>query len=197
MVRIGLTGIFGSGKSTVCKFFREKGIPVISCDFIVSHLLRTKRIRKKIEEEFGKDYFFEDGKLNKRKLAELIFFSADARKRLNGIIHPEVFKKLEEKLDTYKRNSKIAVVVEIPLLFETRSENLFDVIITVSAPYKVIKKRLEKKYSHQEIEKRIKSQMPLKKKEMLSDFIIENSGSLKDTKKQINKIIEDITRRYL
>ncbi|HOQ81599.1 MAG TPA: dephospho-CoA kinase, partial [bacterium] len=59
------------------------------------------------------------------------------------------------------------------------------------------KKRLEKKYSHQEIEKRIKSQMPLKKKEMLSDFIIENSGSLKDTKKQINKIIEDITRRYL
>ncbi len=197
MVRIGLTGIFGSGKSTVCKFFREKGIPVISCDFIVSHLLRTKRIRKKIEEEFGKDYFFEDGKLNKRKLAELIFFSADARKRLNGIIHPEVFKKLEEKLDTYKRNSKIAVVVEIPLLFETRSENLFDVIVTVSAPYKVIKKRLEKKYSHQEIEKRIKSQMPLKKKEMLSDFIIENSGSLKDTKKQINKIIEDITRRYL
>lgn len=197
MVRIGLTGIFGSGKSTVCKFFREKGIPVISCDSIVSHLLRTKRIRKKIEEEFGKDYFFEDGKLNKRKLAELIFSSADARKRLNGIIHPEVFKKLEEKLDTYKRNSKIAVVVEIPLLFETRSENLFDVIITVSAPYKVIKKRLEKKYSHQEIEKRIKSQMPLKKKEMLSDFIIENSGSLKDTKKQINKIIEDITRRYL
>jgi dephospho-CoA kinase len=89
------------------------------------------------------------------------------------------------------------VVVEIPLLFETRSENLFDVIVTVSAPYKVIKKRLEKKYSHQEIEKRIKSQMPLKKKEMLSDFIIENSGSLKDTKKQINKIIEDITRRYL
>ncbi|HON04957.1 MAG TPA: dephospho-CoA kinase [Candidatus Ratteibacteria bacterium] len=197
MVRIGLTGIFGSGKSTVCKFFREKGIPVISCDFIVSHLLRTKRIRKKIEEEFGKDYFFEDGKLNKRKLAELIFSSADARKRLNSIIHPEVFKKLEEKLDTYKRNSKIAVVVEIPLLFETRSENLFDVIVTVSAPYKVIKKRLEKKYSHQEIEKRIKSQMPLKKKEMLSDFIIENSGSLKDTKKQINKIIEDITRRYL
>jgi len=197
MVRIGLTGIFGSGKSTVCKFFREKGIPVISCDSIVSHLLRTKRIRKKIEEEFGKDYFFEDGKLNKRKLAELIFSSADARKRLNSIIHPEVFKKLEEKLDTYKRNSKIAVVVEIPLLFETRSENLFDVIVTVSAPYKVIKKRLEKKYSHQEIEKRIKSQMPLKKKEMLSDFIIENSGSLKDTKKQINKIIEDITRRYL
>jgi len=197
MVRIGLTGIFGSGKSTVCKFFREKGIPVISCDFIVSHLLRTKRIRKKIEEEFGKDYFFEDGKLNKRKLAELIFSSADARKRLNSIIHPEVFKKLEEKLDTYKRNSKIAVVVEIPLLFETRSENLFDVIVTVSVPNKVIKKRLEKKYSHQEIEKRIKSQMPLKKKEMLSDFIIENSGSLKDTKKQINKIIEDITRRYL
>ncbi len=197
MIRIGLTGVFGSGKSTVCRFFREMGIPVVSSDSIVSQLLNTKRIKKRIEEFFGKDYFFEDGRVNRQKLAGLIFSSSDSRKKLNSIIHPEVFKRIEKILDTYKRSSKIAVVVEIPLLFETRSEKLFDVVITVSTPYEMIRKRLEKKYSPQEIEMRLKSQIPLKKKESMSDIVIENSGSLSDTRKQINKILDDIMRRRL
>ncbi|MCM8758552.1 MAG: dephospho-CoA kinase [Candidatus Omnitrophica bacterium] len=197
MIRIGLTGSFGSGKSTVLGFFKKRGIPVISCDGIVKQLLKTKKIKKRIEEVFGKEYFTQDGKVDKKKLAALIFSSAKERVKLNGIIHPYVFEKLEKRLDIYRKKGKIAVVIEIPLLFETRSQKLFDVIISVFAPRSVIKERLQKKYSPEEVDMRLKSQMPIKKKIRMSDYVIDNSGSIIETRKQFEKILEEIIRRHL
>ncbi|HOK79920.1 MAG TPA: dephospho-CoA kinase [bacterium] len=195
MVRIGLTGVFGSGKSTVSQIFKKMGVPVISCDTIVNRLLKTEKIKEKIAENFGREYFVEDGNIDKKKLARLVFSSSLKRKRLNEIIHPHVFEIMEKKLDTYRKRCKMAVVVEIPLLFETRSEKKFDVIITVFSPDRLIKERLGKRYSPQEVEMRLKSQMPLEKKMRLSDYVIDNSGSLSETRKQVKTILQEIMRR--
>jgi len=195
MISIGLTGVFGSGKSTVSQIFRKMGIPVISCDVIVNRLLKSEKIKEKIAEVFGYEYFLKNGEIDKKKLAGLVFSSSLKREHLNKIIHPYVFEIMEKKLDTYRKRCKMAVVVEIPLLFETRSEKRFDIIITVFSPCQAIRERLKKRYSPQEIEMRLKSQMPLEKKMRLSDYVIDNSGSLFETRMQVKKILQEIMGR--
>lgn len=196
MIRIALTGSFGSGKSTVLRFFKKNGVPVISCDAIVKKLLETKKLKEKIAQTFGQDYINEQGKINKKKLAMLVFSTVSARKKLNEIVHPYVFDKMERLLDIYKKKGKMAVIVEIPLLFETRSEKRFDAIITVFAPRRIIKERLKGKYSPEEIEMRLKSQIPINRKINKSDYVIDNSSSHYETWVQAKKIFEEIIRRH-
>jgi len=195
MICIGLTGIFGSGKSTVCRIFKRMDIPVISCDDIVDRLLKTKKIREEIAGIFGKEYLNENNQVNRKKLANLIFSSKKERKKLNALIHPLVFERIEKKLDTYRKKGKMIVVVEIPLLFETRSEDRFDVIVTVASPYEVIRKRLRNKYTPEEIRMRMNSQMSLDKKIALSDYVIDNSKSISETTDAVKNILNDIIRR--
>jgi len=195
MICIGLTGIFGSGKSTVCRIFKRMDIPVISCDDIVDRLLKTKKIREEIAGIFGKEYLNENNQVNRKKLANLIFSSKKERKKLNALIHPLVFERIEKKLDTYRKKGKMIVVVEIPLLFETRSEDRFDVIVTVASPYEVIRKRLRNKYTPEEIRMRMNSQMSLDKKIALSDYVIDNSKSISETTDTVKNILNDIIRR--
>jgi len=195
MIRIGLTGVFGSGKSTVCQIFKRMGIPVISCDDIVDRLLKTKKIKQEIVRIFGKEYLDENGQVNRKKLANLIFSSEKERKKLNALIHPLVFERIEKKLDTYRKKGKMIVVVEVPLLFETRSENRFDVIITVASPYEAIRERLRNKYTSEEIRMRMNSQMPLDKKIALSDYVIDNSKSISETTDVVKNVLDDIIRR--
>ncbi|MCM8821987.1 MAG: dephospho-CoA kinase [Candidatus Omnitrophica bacterium] len=195
MICIGLTGIFGSGKSTVSRIFKKMNIPVISCDAIVDKLLKKKEIKRQIAHTFGDEYLDKNGEIDRKKLAMLVFSFPRQRESLNEIIHPQVFKMLGEKLDMHRKKGKMAVVVEIPLLFETRSEKLFDAIITVASPLSVIKERLKEKYSPEEIDMRIKSQMPLAKKIRLSDYVIDNSGTITQMQFQVKKILQDIMRR--
>ncbi|MCM8764766.1 MAG: dephospho-CoA kinase [Candidatus Omnitrophica bacterium] len=195
MICIGLTGIFGSGKSTVSRIFRKMNIPVLSCDAIVDKLLKTKEVKRQIAHTFGDEYLDKNGEVDRKKLAMLVFSSARQRENLNKIIHPQVFKMLGEKLDMYRKKGKMAVVVEIPLLFETRSEKWFDAIITVASPLSVIKERLKDRYSPVEINMRIKSQMPLAKKIRLSDYVIDNTGTITEMQLQVKKILQDIMRR--
>ncbi|MCL5674332.1 MAG: dephospho-CoA kinase [Candidatus Omnitrophica bacterium] len=190
MIKVGITGIFGSGKSTVSGMFKKFGINVISCDTIVSNLLKTKSVREEIKNVFGKD-FLTAGKIDRKKLASIIFSSKRQREKLNNVIHPLVFEKIKKFLDRFSAKSKI-IIIEIPLLFETNSSKDFDVTITVSACHSVIKRRLKNKFSEDEIKKRWFSQIPLKKKIKKSDFIIDNNGSLNSTEIQVKNIIEKI-----
>ncbi len=196
MIRIGITGIFGSGKSTVSQILKKMGVSIISCDSIVRRLLTTKKVKEEIADKFGHYFLDKDGHIDRKKLATLIFSSKKGREKINRIIHPKVFEKLEKTLDTFRKKGKIAVAIEIPLLFETRSEKLFDVIITVYSPVSMIKERLKKKYSPEEINMRLKSQMSINRKIRLSDYVIDNSGSIFETRTQVKKILEEIMRRH-
>jgi dephospho-CoA kinase len=191
MLKIGVTGIFGSGKSTVSKIFKNFDIDVISCDTIVGNLLRTNQVKKQIQNIFGKQILTSSGPIDRKKLANIIFSSKRQREKLNSIIHPLVFEKIDKAIDKLSKRSKI-IVIEIPLLFETNSSKDFDIIITVSAAHSIIKKRLENKFSEDEIKKIWLSQIPLKEKIKKSDYVIDNDGPLHLTKLQIENIIRKI-----
>ncbi len=184
---IAITGIFGSGKSTVAKIFKKKGFLVIFCDEIVHKLLNEKQIIEKIKKEFGEKILMKK-KIDRKKLADIIFKSNKKRKKLEKILHPLVFEKIKKYIDTNRKRSKI--IIEIPLLFETKSESLFDCIIVVTASKNIIKERLKGKFTNNEIEKRWKNQIPLSKKIKKATYVIDNSRNLKDTKKQVEKVLK-------
>ncbi len=191
--KVGLTGIFGSGKTTVASIFKKYGFDVISCDDIVAELLEKEEVKKKLVEIFGNEVV-RNGKVDKKKIAEIIFTDSEKKEKLENLIHPFVFKRIDEEI---KRNidkikKKGIIVVEIPLLFETKSEKKFDYVVVVSASLDIIKSRLREKYKEEEIELRWRNQFPLEFKEKNADYIINNSGPLHQTEKNVREIINKI-----
>jgi dephospho-CoA kinase len=187
---VGITGILGSGKSTVTKILRKWKFKVISCDEIVHDLWKKKSILKKIKRILGEE-IIKNGKVNRKKVREIIFKDKTKKKHIEDLLHPMVFKKIEKNIFDIKKNGGI-IFIEIPLLFETNSEKLFDKIIVVSAPQKKIKERLMWKYSDKEIRSIWKSQLPLTFKKKKADYIIDNSGSIIQTEKKLKKIVDEL-----
>jgi dephospho-CoA kinase len=190
MFKVAITGIFGSGKTTVSDIVKSQGYKVISCDDIVDDILKKERVITKIKKTFG-EKIIRQGKIHRKKLADIIFHCRQSKKKLEKIIHPLVFKKLEKLILDYEEKKGI-IFAEVPLLFETNSNNLFDTIIVVTARRNVIMQRLGKKKSKEDIELIWKNQISLQKKEKQADFIVDNSGSFKDTRYQVKKILETI-----
>jgi len=191
--KVGLTGIFGSGKTTVASIFKKYGFDVISCDDIVAELLEKNEIKKKLVKIFGNGVV-KSGKVDKKKIAEVIFNNQEKKEKLENLIHPLVFKKIDEEIkeniDRIKK--KGIIVIEIPLLFETKSEKKFDYIIVVSASVDIIKSRLREKFDDREIELRWENQLSLEFKEKNADYIINNSGPIHQTEKYVREIINEI-----
>ncbi|HOV21982.1 MAG TPA: dephospho-CoA kinase [Candidatus Ratteibacteria bacterium] len=191
--RVGVTGIFGSGKSTVTSIFKKYGIEVISCDEIVHFLLEKENIKKKLIKIFGKE-IVKDGKIDRKKISDIIFKNKLKKKELENLIHPLVFKEIDKKIkrDIDKIKKKGIIIVEIPLLFETKSEKKFDFILVVSASPEIIKERLKEKFSSKEVELRWRNQIPLIYKEKNANFVIDNSGTISQTEKIVKEIIKKI-----
>ena len=185
---IGLTGTFGSGKSTVAKLFGKWGARVIDADELAHKALeKNSTSYQKIVREFGTAVLNEEGRMDRRKLAAVVFPSALKRKKLERIIHPYVFAKIQRQL---KRIRLGIVVIEVPLLFETGFDRRLDRTVTVGASKRVLFRRLRSKRNlvNKEIEIRIKAQMPLILKKKRSDFLINNSNGLHQTAKQARQI---------
>lgn len=189
---VGITGILGSGKTTVSEIIRKMGFEVISCDKIVNDLLKKKRIINEFKKILGNEVLI-NGRINKEKVREIIFNDTSKKREIENLLHPIVFKKIKEKILDIKKKGGI-IFIEIPLLFETRSEKLFNKIIVVSAPLKEIKKRLIGKYSAEEIEKIWKSQLPLSYKKKRADYVLNNSGLISKTNKEVKNIIKDLLK---
>lgn len=190
---VGITGILGSGKTTVAKILKNMGFKVISCDSIVHGLLNKKSIIKKVKKIFGSDILL-DGKLDREKIRKIIFNDFEKKEKLEKLIHPFVFDKIKKEIFDTKKKGGI-IFIEIPLLFETKSETLFDRIIVVSSKLKEIKKRLKNRYLKEEIEKIWKNQIPLTYKKKKADYIVDNSGSIFETEKIVKKIVKDIKEK--
>jgi len=189
---IGITGILGSGKTTVAKILKKMGFKVVSCDEIVHKLLNKKNIIKKFGEILGNEVI-KNNKIDKEKVREIIFNNSEKKKEIENTLHPEVFKKIKKEiLDTKKKGG--IIFIEIPLLFETKSEKLFDKIMVVSALRKEIKKRLKNKYSEREIENIWKNQLSLSHKKKKADYIVNNSGSIIKTEKNVKKIVNRLLK---
>lgn len=189
-MKVGITGIFGSGKTTVSSIFKNADIPVVSCDDIVQRLLKKREIITKITDIFSKDVVRE-GSIDKKYLGDMVFSDKKARIKLEQILHPEVFKTIQKKSLDYERIHGI-MVIEIPLLFETKSERLVDKVVVVKASRRAILERLKERYTEKEILQRWKSQIPLKDKEKKADYVIDNSGTYSETFRQVQNLIENL-----
>jgi len=184
---IGITGSFGTGKTTVANMFEKFGFKVINADKLYhDNFYKNHPLKNKIKKEFGT--------LNRNQLKKIVFNDDKKLKKLNKITHPVIIKAIKEEINKIKKiNKKINIVVDAPLLFETRFDKFFDKIIVVKCDKKTQINRIlkNKKYTKKEINKIINSQMPLKEKIKKADIVVDNSKSLKDISIQIKKSIKN------
>jgi dephospho-CoA kinase len=183
---IGITGSFGSGKTTIANIFKEYGFEVIDVDKLYRDIYaKNKGLKNKIKKEFGT--------INRDKLKKIVFTDFKKLRRLNSITHPIIVREIK-KLILKNKKYKKDIIIDAPLLIEAKATKLVDKVIVVKTNRKNSIKRVlkKKKYSKNEIEHILKSQMPLKQKLKYADFIIDNNKSLKNAREQIKKIIKKV-----
>ena len=176
MLKIGITGGIGSGKSTVCQLFRLHGIPVFDADTEAKKLNDTSpTIRKKLTQLFGND-LYENNRLNRQKLASLIFTNTENLRKVNAIIHPEVARHFK-KWSSEQKNAPF-VIIETAILFEAKFNKLVDKTITVYASEKTRIERIAKRdsVSVAQIKARMSSQLSEEEKIRLANFVVINDN---------------------
>ncbi len=190
---IGLTGSIATGKSTVASMFMDLGIPVIDADRIAREVVEPgEEAYKKVVEAFGEEILLEDRSLNRPKLGRIVFSDEEKRNQLNSIVHPAIRKRMLEKRDAYLKKGERCVVLDIPLLFESKLEHFVDKIIVVFVDENVQLKRLldRNQLTKEEALQRIRSQMPVKDKLELADAAIDNNGTIEHSFKQLKEILQ-------
>ena len=189
---IGLTGSIASGKSTVAKMLMEYQLPIVDADVVARLVVEpgTPTLQK-IVEAFGEEALTETGEMNRQNIGAIIFHDEEKRKILNSIIHPAIRQEMLRQRDGYIENGAKTVVMDIPLLFESKLQHFVDKILVVSVTEDIQLKRLMERnqLTEQEAKARIRSQLPLAKKEMGADAVIHNNGSIRETHAQLEKIL--------
>lgn len=196
MLHAGLTGGIGCGKSTVASMLREFGCTLIDADLLAHKLLEVGRpTYDEVVREFGTGILDSERRVDRRKLAEVVF--ADSRKlqRLNHIIHPRVIKVIERQLAEAARNGASVAVVEAALLIEARYHEQLDRLIVVWCRPEQQRERLRLRgMSAEQIEKRINAQMPAEQKRRVATDEIDNSGSIEETRQQVERLADKLKR---
>lgn len=191
---IGLTGGIASGKSTVSQMIKEKGIRVVDADIIAKEAVsKGSAALHQIVQTFGEEVLLPNGELNRQQLGAIIFSDEEKRKKLNAIVHPEVRKEMLEQRDEGVSNNETFVVLDIPLLFESKLEGLVDRIIVVYTTPELQLSRLmiRNDLSEEEALNRIHSQQPLEEKCQKADRVIENTKDLAFMRKQLENILNE------
>lgn len=189
---IGLTGGIASGKSTVSTMLKEMNITVVDADIEARHaVMKGEPAYFKIIEEFGADILLDNGEIDRQKLGSIIFHQAEKRQMLNEIVHPEVRKRMINQAENAKKNGEAVVVLDIPLLFESKLTYMVDktLLVFVDAETQLQRLIARNNLSVEDAEARIRSQLPLSDKVKLADAVIDNNGSIEDTKKQLNQVL--------
>ena len=191
MKKIAICGNIASGKTTVQKFLEEKGFKVLDTDD-VSHKLLTNKNKELYEAFKNLDLFDDAGEFSRYKMGQLIFSDENYRKKISEIMHPQIAKEIKNFFETNKNEN--LVFVGIPLLFEANMQNLFDKIIFVYTDDEIRLKRLlaRNNYTLKHAKARMTSQITQEKKIKLSDYIINNNGTLEELHKNLFKLIEQI-----
>lgn len=173
---VGITGGIGSGKSTVCQFFRILGIPVYSADDRAKWLMSTNpELKSELNIAFGEETFLADGTLNRPFLAQNVFSDPEKVKKINSIVHPVVGRDFKSWAES---QTAPYLLKEAALLFETSSAEELDKVINVSSPLKIRMARVLARDPHRnedQINQIINQQLPDEKKNELADFVIKNS----------------------
>ncbi len=189
MLKIGLTGSIGMGKSTIGSMFAKLGIGVWSADDAVHILYRNGgEANILIQSEF-ENIVDENGDIDRKKLSTIVINDKSALKKLENIVHPLVKQDREQFIENANKNNETYVVLDIPLLFETNSQNEFDKIIVVDCDFETQKQRVlaRPNMNLEKFNAIMSKQMPNSKKTVGADYIIDTSQSLEKCQ---NRVIE-------
>ena len=197
MLRVGLTGGIGSGKSTASQHFNSLGAYVINADEEAKNLISTNEtVQNELIAEFGTDIIDGTGSVNKKKLARIAFQDQDHQQRLNSVVHPYIYNLIDKEFNQVLNVGKHGIfIVDGALIFESGYDVHLDYVIVVTAQ---LKHRMERALgretlSREEILKRIEFQWPEKEKVNLADFVIHNDG----TEKELHKNIEGLVKKLI
>lgn len=195
MPYIGLTGIFGAGKSSALRIFEQLGAYVIDADEITRHILdNDSAVRNEIGRLLGSNLIDHQGRIDRRKLAEVVFADDFRRAQLEALIHPRVFAEAEIRRDrAYAADPGRMVLLEAPLLVETGYHRRMDALIVIACPIETALARLEGRgFSRQQSIARMRAQLGQEEKKKEADYIMDNSGTVEETETQAAKIYGEI-----
>jgi len=190
VLKIGLSGGIGSGKSTACEIFSELGVPVIDADIIAHNVVQAGMpALQLIKEEFGEDIITKDGLLDRKKVRNQIFTNETYRKKLENILHPVIYEKIAHEIENI--NSSYCII-SIPLLLETGALDIIDriLIIDASRELQLSRASVRDNASLNDIEGIIQAQIPRNVRLATADDIINNEGDIENLRKQIYDLHE-------
>lgn len=194
---LGLTGGIATGKSTADTILREQGIPIIDADLIAHQLmLPNEKNYEAIVNKFGKEILSLDQTIDRKKLGEIVFNDKMKLTLLNEITHPNIVAEIKRQMSKFRQDHAAIVVLDIPLLFEGKLENLCDGVLLISASKQIQMHRLmvRNNLSEKQAASRIASQMSLIEKKNLADYVIENNGSVAELRKKIAAVLTSLER---
>lgn len=196
MLTAGLSGGIASGKTTVARMFHELGAEIVDADEISRELVEPGgQGLARIRHSFGRQMLTAQGRLDRERLAALVFSDPAARSELNALVHPLVAAGIHNLLAQLRRSGFDGVViVDVPLLFECGWQDMFDRSIVVYCPPGVQRRRLLLRggLSASQADARIAAQMPLREKKKRADFVIDNQGSIERLARRVTAVYRDL-----
>lgn len=199
MIIAGLTGGIASGKSTVSGFLAEAGARIIDADSIAREVVEPGTpAHDELSAFFGRGILLADGEIDRKRLGDIIFNDSAKKAHLNGIIHPRVYRRTEEMIaEIASQTPDVVVILDIPLLLEARMKRHLAEVIVVYVPEHL---QLQRLMARDRIDAnaalaRIHSQMPIEEKRHLATIVIDNSGTLADTRSQAQAVFHHLDQQ--
>ncbi|QAA33954.1 dephospho-CoA kinase [Clostridium manihotivorum] len=193
MIKVGLTGGIGTGKSTVSKMLLESGFCIIDADKIAKDVLsKYPEILLRVKDDFGDGFFDWRGEFRRKEFGNHIFRFPKQRVKYENIIMPYIIKEINEQFEAYNKKGVGIVILDAPTLIENNMNEEMDFVILVwsDSSAQLSRLKLRDKLSQSEALNRINAQLPLERKKEYANFIIDNSASLVKTKEQVDDMIE-------
>lgn len=198
-MRIGLTGGIATGKSTVSKMLAARGVRIVDADIIARDVMKPGQpLLAAVTDRFGPGFLLPDGGLDRRRMAEHIFNRPQERQALNAIVHPAIRAEIRRQVDAAEASDPTGIVAaDIPLLYESGLEELYEKIVVVYVPRAVQLERLTSRdgLAPEQAEGRLNAQLDIEEKKRRADFVIDNSGTLEETRRQVEVLLEQWVAR--
>jgi|SRR5690625_1542811 len=191
---IGLTGSIGTGKSTIANKFRTLKIPIVDADVIAREVVEpNKEAYEKIVAQFGEQILLPNRTIDRKALGNIVFTDEKKRQQLNAIIHPAIRSEMLRQRDEYVKQGAECVVMDIPLLYESKLTHYVDKVIVVSLSEEEQLARVMKRdnSTKEEAMNRINSQIPVAEKAKMADAVVDNNGTREASYAQLLNILQE------
>lgn len=198
MLVVGITGSIGSGKTVLASMLQEKGAEVLDADLIAHEVVsRESPGRQAVIDKFGESVFQENGEIDRKKLARIVFDNPEKLKMLNQIVHPLVIARVNSRLEEIsKEKPRSVALIDAPLIVEAGMRKMFDLLVVVVAREELrLARATALGLTTDEIRARDRAQMPQEEKIRYADYIIENEGSLEELRRKADDLWELLQKR--